>query len=775
MAQQPAKIEWRRSFPHGLSASQFGMALGFSGKVSDYVNYLRNVVGTDLEFKGNTFTDHGIATESKARSLYEILTGSEVHNGGFFVTDDRVLGCSPDGRSFYYEEEVLAGRSTDCTATTTGDASSPGTDTGVSATNSASSLGGGLELLSLSSSSASLNTVPSGGGRPSVAVRIPFKRPRGAENGGDAESGVRHVRERITICRRKTRLLEIKSPFRSLYDGSKPERQPFGIPLHYMCQMQGQMALTHATECDFFVYLDFPRCQVQAWRVHFSEEFWLWAEPKLRQVSAWVKNGLPPHIDRSFSFEPFNFSSLYVEPLVFPFCITTGVPLRDPYRFAFFHRHAEPAYPAVYQCIQNGSKRLPELSARELIAYMVQTPAVQFLFNTCDAGAGWDDDPREVRLNHDERNDDAIISALNPYDEGLYESGGFLTQHGARKRLFALERVTPVRTFVTDLFNATSRHSLFPESRMALLSGEADAFSGSGEGAFRVSLYIPFSFENGKVYAKLVRPDSEEPLGAEWVDPVGIRFFHYQLFAPLVPVAASVQPSLNAEVTPPITHQEGLPPTSDAHYECPPAPDSVVVAPVSTAAKTPPPTQLSGSFVRDSADASSSPSVNLSQTLRGGSHSIRYLSCEELCTVVRCADDCSDAWLINSLEDEVVHCCPSTHAAARSGAPSATQFTLLVGGTQTLLVFDAAARSGAAAPPSWHSTVKQLLTSFQAHHQKEQEFGFVCVYCFCSNCPREVEHCDVAVKHCFIVPTRSPEGCSRTIEAVKHAMLSCTP
>lgn len=35
--------------------------------------------------------------EPRARKAYEMLTGSEVTNGGFFTTDDGLIGCSPDG------------------------------------------------------------------------------------------------------------------------------------------------------------------------------------------------------------------------------------------------------------------------------------------------------------------------------------------------------------------------------------------------------------------------------------------------------------------------------------------------------------------------------------------------------------------------------------------------------------------------------------------------------------------------------------------------------
>ncbi|KAH9578753.1 YqaJ viral recombinase [Trypanosoma melophagium] len=298
MAQHPDKIKWKGHTPHGLSASQFGMALGLCGRVVDFVDYLRNVVGTELEFTGNASTSHGIVTEPKARSLYELLTGDAVSDGGFFLTDDGLLGCSPDGRIFY--------RTNSQNGDTQNNVKGIITNGEVDTTEKAA-----------------------------PRVKIPFRskwQPQVCSTSSLQSSPTQE----------KFRLLEIKSPFHSLYDGSKSAYQPFGIPQQYLCQMQGQMAIAGVNECDFFVYLDKPACQVVAWRVRRSEEFWEWASPKLRQVAQWVRDGPPLWLNRSFSFGTFDFSKIMVEPLIFPYDITANAPIRDAHRFPFFERHPNP-------------------------------------------------------------------------------------------------------------------------------------------------------------------------------------------------------------------------------------------------------------------------------------------------------------------------------------------------------------------------------------------------------------------------------------------------
>ncbi|ORC88328.1 uncharacterized protein TM35_000172000 [Trypanosoma theileri] len=331
MAQHPDKIKWKEHMSHGLSASQFGMALGLCGRVVDFVDYLRNIVGTELEFTGNASTSHGIVTEAKSRSLYELLTGNAVSDGGFFLTDDGLLGCSPDGRMFYR------------TNSQNGD--------------SQPQVKGNISTIEVDTREKAVPT-----------VKIPFRskwQPQ-VHSTSSLESS-----SSSSPMQEKCRLLEIKSPFHSLYDGSKPAYQPFGIPQQYLCQMQGQMAIAGVDECDFFVYLDKPACQVVAWRVYRSQEFWEWAGPKLRQVSQWVRDGPPSWLNRSFEFDAFDFSKLVVEPLIFPYDITENAPIRDPRRFPFFERHPNPYESTTSLLLKDD---------QEALLRSLMNPVTRFLF-----------------------------------------------------------------------------------------------------------------------------------------------------------------------------------------------------------------------------------------------------------------------------------------------------------------------------------------------------------------------------------------------------------
>ncbi|KAG5470967.1 hypothetical protein CUR178_02274 [Leishmania enriettii] len=432
MSEHPEKRKWKEAHPHGLSASQFGMALGFCGRVSDYVHYLRDVVGTEHEFKGNAFTAHGIRTEPKSRALYEVLTGCRVHDGGFFVTRDRVLGCSPDGQVFCSVDDQPIERQGALSAspvTASFSASYP--------TSCYESCSGDFGVGSHSSAEPQRR---SGG----LSVRVPFKskrRPRpplSAISGrssrssgpfaGDEESdsckcgkhccsieGQSATAHPDTFAcadqplstsaaspsHHRVRLLEIKSPFRALYDSSKPGYQPFGIPMHYMCQIQGQLAIADCEECDFFVYLDHPACQVEGWRVRRSRAFWAWAEPKLRCVSNWIKDGPPDWLNRSFAFTDFDFRAIEVVPLIFPFDITATAALTDARRFAFFaqfpnpfealDRHREARGDGGRQmqahdwCFSYAGSTWADLAESERIAVAAQTPAVQRLFAPAQA------------------------------------------------------------------------------------------------------------------------------------------------------------------------------------------------------------------------------------------------------------------------------------------------------------------------------------------------------------------------------------------------------
>ncbi|CAG9580235.1 conserved hypothetical protein [Leishmania major strain Friedlin] len=427
MAQHPDKLKWKDAHPHGLSASQFGMALGFCGRVSDYVHYLRDIVGTEHEFKGNAFTAHGTRTEPKARALYELLTGCRVHDGGFFVTNDHILGCSPDGQIYHHVDEPpieqQGGLSVSGLASPFQSCSG-----GCGASNGA----GMIEPQRRSSR---------------CSVHVPFKskrRPRSplsaisgrsshsfrtlacdddestsCTSGStrcctDGRSGIALAESHASIdgthstplrspSHHKVRLLEIKSPFRALYASTKPGYQPFGIPMHYMCQIQGQLAIADCEECDFFVYLDHPVCQVEGWRVRRSRAFWAWAEPNLRCVSIWVKDGPPDWLNRSFAFTDFDFRTIDVVPLVFPFDITAHAALTDPRSFAFFaqfanpfesldrHREASGNDGAQLQaqdlCFAYAGSTWADITEYERVAVAAQAPAVRRLFAPAQADA----------------------------------------------------------------------------------------------------------------------------------------------------------------------------------------------------------------------------------------------------------------------------------------------------------------------------------------------------------------------------------------------------
>lgn len=55
------------------------------------------ITGEQVENFESKWMERGHEFEPKARSAYELLTGAEVTNGGFFTTDDGLAGCSPDG------------------------------------------------------------------------------------------------------------------------------------------------------------------------------------------------------------------------------------------------------------------------------------------------------------------------------------------------------------------------------------------------------------------------------------------------------------------------------------------------------------------------------------------------------------------------------------------------------------------------------------------------------------------------------------------------------
>ena len=68
------------------------------------------------------------------------------------------------------------------------------------------------------------------------------------------------------------RLIEVKCPWVKMY----PD-----IPVYYMAQIQGQMAITLTNECDFVVWYmadkeetDLSKAELAVWRVKFSDDYW---------------------------------------------------------------------------------------------------------------------------------------------------------------------------------------------------------------------------------------------------------------------------------------------------------------------------------------------------------------------------------------------------------------------------------------------------------------------------------------------------------------------
>jgi hypothetical protein len=256
-----------------LTASQFGCAVGLKGTVHDYVDYLRRIVGTDDEFRGNGATFHGQRTESVSKAVYELLRGVVVDDGGFFpsLEDPHHLACSPDGVVIWRED---------------------------------------------------------GGG------------------GGSSSNGAFSHDPTSPQRRRPLRLLEIKSPVASLYDAARAEQTPHGIPKAYMCQVQGQLFLADADDCDFFVFVARWPPELCLWRVRRCDAFWRWLRPKLLQVCEWLRAppDVPTHelVARDFRFGEFDWAAIPVEPIVAPTRIVDSAPIIDRGRFSFFLRPAAP-------------------------------------------------------------------------------------------------------------------------------------------------------------------------------------------------------------------------------------------------------------------------------------------------------------------------------------------------------------------------------------------------------------------------------------------------
>eukprot|EP01064_Diplonema_japonicum_P001653 TRINITY_DN11095_c2_g1_i1.p1 TRINITY_DN11095_c2_g1~~TRINITY_DN11095_c2_g1_i1.p1 ORF type:complete len:507 (+),score=73.34 TRINITY_DN11095_c2_g1_i1:67-1521(+) len=99
---EEAKKQWAsRKEKVTITASEFGRAVGMTGRVKDYLEG-KCCVGLDrsLAFTGNVATHHGVKSESRARQVYAENLGVTVLDGGFWVNPQKgyeSFGASPDG------------------------------------------------------------------------------------------------------------------------------------------------------------------------------------------------------------------------------------------------------------------------------------------------------------------------------------------------------------------------------------------------------------------------------------------------------------------------------------------------------------------------------------------------------------------------------------------------------------------------------------------------------------------------------------------------------
>ena len=95
--------EWfaaRRGIPSASMADKILSPTGIPSKQADaYANQLiaERLTGLSGGFQGNTHTDRGTELEPEARAYYAFVSGCEVEEVGFCLTDDGTFGCSPDG------------------------------------------------------------------------------------------------------------------------------------------------------------------------------------------------------------------------------------------------------------------------------------------------------------------------------------------------------------------------------------------------------------------------------------------------------------------------------------------------------------------------------------------------------------------------------------------------------------------------------------------------------------------------------------------------------
>ena len=85
------------------TASSFDKIITPTGKASTqaeaygFTVLAERLTGYAQSWSGNQWTERGAELEDEARGYYEFVTGRTVQPVGFCLTDDRMVGCSPDG------------------------------------------------------------------------------------------------------------------------------------------------------------------------------------------------------------------------------------------------------------------------------------------------------------------------------------------------------------------------------------------------------------------------------------------------------------------------------------------------------------------------------------------------------------------------------------------------------------------------------------------------------------------------------------------------------
>lgn len=104
--EQPS-VEWHEARRGKPTASNFGRILTpktmkLSASADEYIyELIGDLMATPLPERAESYTSKmmlwGIETEEEARRFYAMDTNSTVKKAGFCLSDDKKIGCSPDG------------------------------------------------------------------------------------------------------------------------------------------------------------------------------------------------------------------------------------------------------------------------------------------------------------------------------------------------------------------------------------------------------------------------------------------------------------------------------------------------------------------------------------------------------------------------------------------------------------------------------------------------------------------------------------------------------